>query len=606
MRIVHFRIENFRNIRLAECHNPPDFMVICGGNGCGKSAILSALMTAKEHTGHYGNFQFDPKVVSADASEATISMTLEFTDNERTFVKNQFSENCPEREEIVVRINKSGNLNQLQRSSAAYHLLSSYSRNDLNSPGFFDYIDAHRQVHKIQLSNWDSSAVSEERTKQTLSSLGTQKFQYTKEYLASLKMKDIQDWQKSFREGNPVYSDSLQDIRDFFDQFFSPMKFVDVHIDTSPFKFIISTPRGEIDIDDLSSGEKEILNNYIRFHQLKPQDAVILFDEADAHLHPDLERRYLQVLREVGKGNQLWITTHSPEMMIAAGSDALYTVLKEPLNDGGNQLVRVTESDHLHHVLSEVMGSRGLVSFNQRIIFIEGEDASADREIYEAAYPPGLYNISFVPASDSATVRKTAERVNELLTTSMGFQQYFSIVDGDIERPEADPTNGQRLFRLPVYHVENFLLNDNEILEATRALLGKKCPYNSEADISECLKKLLLSDSHLKPYTKALLDAQVAKLAKDIKDAVFQGKVEDIKQIELPDFVKTEVQAKHKLESAIANNTWHEQCKGRDLLKAYCREHGFRYEQFRNLLIDKMKTPPQALDEIMNRILSYK
>ena len=105
------------------------------------------------------------------------------------------------------------------------------------------------------------------------------------------------------------------------------MKFVDVHLDTSPFAFIISTPRGEIDIDDLSSGEKEILNNYIRFHQLKPKDAVILFDEADAHLHPDLERRYLQVLKEVGKGNQLWITTHSPEMMIASGSDALYTVL---------------------------------------------------------------------------------------------------------------------------------------------------------------------------------------------------------------------------------------------------------------------------------------
>jgi hypothetical protein len=34
------------------------------------------------------------------------------------------------------------------------------------------------------------------------------------------------------------------------------------------------------------------------------------------------------------------------------------------------------------------MGSRGIVSFNQRIVFIEGEDSSADREIYEAAYPP--------------------------------------------------------------------------------------------------------------------------------------------------------------------------------------------------------------------------
>lgn len=606
MRIAHFRIENFRNIRLAECHNPPDFMVICGGNGCGKSAILSALITAKEHAGSYGSFQFDPRVVSADANEATISMTLEFTENERTFVVDRFSRNCPEREEIIIRIDKGGNPKSSQRSDAVYYLLSFYSRNYLNSPGFFDYIDAHRQVQKVQLSSWDTSALSEERTKQALSSLGTQKFQYTKQYLAGLRMKDIQDWQKSHREGNPVCNDSLKEIRDFFDNFFAPMKFVDVYLDTSPFAFIISTPRGEIDIDDLSSGEKEILSSYIRFHQIKPKDAVILFDEADAHLHPDLERRYLQVLREVGKGNQLWITTHSPEMMIAAGSDALYTVLKEPLTDGGNQLVRVTQSEHLHDVLSEVMGSRGLVSFNQRIIFIEGEDASADREIYEAAYPPGAYNLSFVPASNSATVRKTAERVNSLLTTSMGFQQYFSIVDGDIERPESDPTSGQRLFRLPVYHVENFLLNENEIFEATRVLLSNKCPYSSSADVNKALKRLVLLDSHLKPYTKALFDAQLAKIAKELQDAVFKRKEEDIRQVKLPGFTEIEAQAKQKLESAIADDTWRDKCKGRDLLKAYCTELELKYEQFRNLLINRMNTPPHALAEIMNRILSYK
>ncbi len=250
------------------------------------------------------------------------------------------------------------------------------------------------------------------------------------------------------------------------------------------------------------------------------------------------------------------------------------------------------------------MGSRGLVSFNQRIIFIEGEDASADREIYEAAYPSGVYNISFVPASDSATVRKTAERVNALLTTSMGFQQYFSIVDGDIERPEADPTSGERLFRLPVYHVENFLLDEKEIFEATRILLGMKCPYTSVVDVSLALKRLVLSDPHLKPYTKALFDAQLAKLAKNLQDAVFKRKEEHIRQVVFPGFSEIEAQAKQTLELALADGTWREKCKGRDLLKAYCRELELKYEQFRNLLISRMKVPPQALAEIMNRILN--
>ena len=70
-----------------------------------------------------------------------------------------------------------------------------------------------------------------------------------------------------------------------------------------------------------------------------------------------------------------------------------------------------------------------MVSFNQRVVFIEGEDTSADREVYERLYPASVHNVSFVPAGDSATVRKTAERVNQLLTMSSGFQQFYSIVD---------------------------------------------------------------------------------------------------------------------------------------------------------------------------------
>ena len=176
----------------------------------------------------------------------------------------------------------------------------------------------------MQLSTWDTSFLSDERAKGTLGATGIAKFENTKAYLASLVMRDLQDAQASQRAGKTEFVDSVKPIREFFDSFFAPMKFADVRIDTSPFQYRIETPRGVIDLDDLSGGEKEVLNTYIRFHQLNPRGSIILFDEADAHLHPDLERRYLQVLRDIGNGNQLWLTTHSPEMMIAAGSTALY------------------------------------------------------------------------------------------------------------------------------------------------------------------------------------------------------------------------------------------------------------------------------------------
>jgi predicted ATPase len=604
MRITHFRIENFRNLKLAECSNPPDFMVICGGNGCGKSALLNALMTAKEHAGAYGNFQFDPRAVSASEDQALISVGLQFNEIEREFVMRQFKAECPNTDEIVIEIKKGGAARATKRSATTKHLLGYYSKSFLDSPGFFDYIDAYRIAPKTQLSTWDASFLSDQRAKETLGAEGPAKFRNTKAYLAGLVMQDLQNAQASHRSGHMEFRDSLKPIRDFFDNFFSPMKFKDVLIHTSPFQYIIETPRGEIDLDDMSAGEKEVLNTFIRFHQLNPRGAIILFDEADAHLHPDLERRYLQVLRSIGEGNQLWLTSHSPEMMTEAGSDSLYTVLKEPQSSNENQFVRVTSSEQLHSALSEVMGTRGLVSFNQRIIFIEGEESSTDREVYERLYPPGAYNVSFVPAGNSATIRKTAERINELLSASMDFQYYYSIVDGDIDRslPAPISTGNTRLFQLPVYHVENFLLSEDYILEVMGAMLASKCPYKTPKDIESELKLIVLSPQHIKPLSRAMQDARLAKVAKDAWDAVFKGL--DPSALRVVSFSQTEADALMAMQDAIADGSWREKCKGRDVLRALCAKNGLNYEHFRNLVISKMTSPPQGLAIIMKQILA--
>ncbi len=631
MQLIHFRIENFRNIKLAECHDVPQFMVICGGNGCGKSSILEAIMAAKERVAGYGNFAWDPRFVSADAPWSTITLTLSFTAEERAFAERQSGQVCPESETITVEFDKNGANRASSCTPPVQQLLSNFSRSS-HSLGYFDFINAHRLPMKMQLSVLDMSALEDVQVKQTLAQ-GSNKFTQTKQYLASLVLRDLQDLQTTLVEkqqereaqknqdaqsgstgDNTVsqtvtfdvetMSSSLRPIQVFFNDFFYPMRFKEVLINTSPYQFIVETPKGSIDIDDLSSGEKEVFNTFVRFRQLEPHGSIILFDEADAHLHPDLERRYLACLQTITSGNQLILTTHSPEMMMAAGTTALYTVLKDPARADNNQLVRVTDSDQLHAALVDLMGSRGLVSFNQRIIFIEGEEASADREIYEALYPQSTYHVSFVPAGGSATVRKTAERVNELLSVSVGFQQYFSIVDGDIDRLEPDPSNGTRLFKLPVYHVENLLLDEEKMLEATRRLLLSKCPYDSAEKIADQLKVLALTDQHVKPYAAALLDAKVAQVAKQAQDAYFRKEPIDLSSLVRPEFADVEQQARQDIKTAIDNGTWRAKCKGRDLLRAYCRGIDVKYESFRNILIGMFQKPPEAIDTIMAQIFA--
>lgn len=601
MRIESFKIENFRNLKLAQCISVPEFMVICGGNGCGKTALLEALMTAKERAGAYGNFKFDPRAVSVDSDMAVITTAVSFSDAEIEFVDRNFGETCPEKDEIIIEISKGGAGKPRKRSQSVHRLFSYYSR-AAGSPGFFDYLSAQRQPQKVDLRNWDPSYLSDDTAKKTLA-IGQQKFSMTKQYLAGLKMRDLQAIQTSQRDGNLTVPDSLHEVREVFNHFFAPLRFKDVYIDRSPFRFVVSTPLGDIDIDDMSSGEKEILNVFVRFHQLRPNGAVILLDEADSHLHPDLERRYLKQLRILARDNQLILTTHSPEMMIAAGSSALYTLRKEQEASKSNQLTRVTHSDRLHDVLSQVMGSRGLVSFNQRIIFIEGEEASADRAIYEAYYPPSKFNVSFVPAGNSMTVRKTAERVNELLGVSVGFQDYYSIVDRDVERAESDPSQGSHLFRLPVYHVENFLIDEQEFLEVTRSMLGESCPFNSEEEIRSRLQELLFSDVHLKRFTRALLDAKLATSANAAKDAIYKGSLDGVSDLSRPEFSEVESQARSIIQESIDDGTWKSKCKGRDLIAAYCAKIGANYTHFRNTLISRLDTPPQGLRQIMEQIL---
>ncbi len=602
MRILSFRIENFRNLQLAECQEVPDFMVLCGGNGCGKSALLEALMTAKEHAGAYGNFQFDPRAVTANADKSTLSMLLQFSHNEREFVKKTSGAECPETDEIVIEIFSGGRARATKRSPAAGSLLSQYSR-ARGSPGFFEYVNAERRHQKSILSTWDSRFLSDDHTKSTLA-VGFEKFQHTKRYLAGLKMRYLQEIETARKTGGPFPSDPLEEIRGFFDMFFAPMRFKDVVIHETPFQFNISTPLGDVDIDDLSSGEKEILNIFVRFHQLRPEGAVILFDEADAHLHPDLERRFLRILRDLGRGNQIILTTHSPEMMIEAGTESLYTLLKERVAPESNQLTRVTEDEQLHNTLADLMGSRGIISFNQRIIFIEGENASADRGIYEAVYPPRKFNVSFVPVGNSAMTSSVAERVNSLLTASVGFQMYYSIIDGDLERLVPDPTEGRRLFRLPVYHVENFLLDEEQILEAVRALIGPKTPFKSPDEVTAFLKDLVLQEPHLNSYSGSLLNAAIADIANEIRDTVLRGQQDKWLLPERPVFSDIKERARELLENALRDDTWRAKCKGRELLRALCGELSLRYEHLRNLLISKLETPPPPLAEIMDVILS--
>jgi len=274
--------------------------------------------------------------------------------------------------------------------------------------------------------------------------------------------------------------------------------------------------------------------------------------------------------------------------MIRGKDNVIYLRLRGQLE----RLLGVAQGEHMIAISADMAEPRRVGRSKTRIIFIEGEQYSADIEIYGAAYPPSKHNIRFVPVGNSDTVRTMVEQFNKSVREHIDFQKVFGIIDGDIECVQSEPKEGESLFRLPVYHVENLLLDENKILEVTRSLMGLQCPYTKAGEVLEDLKKLVLLEAHLRSYTGALLDARKAE--------VFKQQIVSPKKFE---YNEIEEEARRLLESSVADGTWRAKCKGRELLKAYCGKHGLTYKYIRNTLIDKLTAPPKELSEIMIHIL---
>jgi predicted ATPase len=101
----------------------------------------------------------------------------------------------------------------------------------------------------------------------------------------------------------------IEGVREIFRHFLPDQEFVGVRIPESfsGIPQITVRSRGvEHDINQLSSGQREILMTYTHLEKLWPTGSIILFDEPELHLHPTLQRRVIAHLRHlIERGRQI-------------------------------------------------------------------------------------------------------------------------------------------------------------------------------------------------------------------------------------------------------------------------------------------------------------
>ena len=115
----------------------------------------------------------------------------------------------------------------------------------------------------------------------------------------------------------------------------------------------------KFDINELSSGEKQLFLRTLAIRMLNPENSIILIDEPELSLHPKWQQRIVDVYRKIGKNNQIIIATHSPHIL---GSVKKENIMLLDKDDEGKIVIKT--GDELYdsygqptdRVLKDIMG----------------------------------------------------------------------------------------------------------------------------------------------------------------------------------------------------------------------------------------------------------
>ncbi|WP_298952037.1 AAA family ATPase [uncultured Methylobacterium sp.] len=242
-----------------------------------------------------------------------------------------------------------------------------------------------------------------------------------------------------------------------------------------------------IDFEALSSGEKVLLRfalsifryDPLRVALLKPK--VLLLDEMDASLHPEMVSRWLNAIRShiVGAlGIKCILTTHSPTTVALSSDESLYE-MAEGVN-GPQKVSRQKAINRLTHGLPALT-----VDFeSRRQVFTE---SNTDAKNYERlitilknkiTLPRTLTFMSTGPSNEKHETNTGCSAVEHIVKelTATGNKSVFGILDWDLKRSPADRikiiSHGSH------YAIDNLILNPLLIGALLIRHFGEKFPGN--------------------------------------------------------------------------------------------------------------------------------
>lgn len=238
----------------------------------------------------------------------------------------------------------------------------------------------------------------------------------------------------------------------------------------------VRLPTGqEVPFADLSSGEQEVFFLLTFFLRHAVRESMVFVDEPELHLHPELVRKMIRLMLSIQPGNQVWLATHNPEVIDEAGRDRTFFVVRTSPS-GPARATRASDEQGAIELMRTMFGFSGYVGMARRIVFLEGDTASADRRSLVQLFPTVGDEISFIPINSADNLLRINRAALSILGETVGHSELFLIRDRDYLTDDQVSSyiasSGGRLFVLDRHEIENYLLNADAIREVLEQLTG--------------------------------------------------------------------------------------------------------------------------------------
>lgn len=591
MPVEKIEIKDSGALKNIACLKIPELMVIAGPNGVGKSTLLESIskfLSSQRMKGIGISVSGSPKPV--------------YIPPHRTPIPSNFHKSIPYTSKNI-SFRDTMALTSYSFSDQS-NQLPTYLRNGTErsrlSPDFGSYFEVKNKIIRY-----------ETEYSEAIATVYKKKHEVPKDYVP----------------------DIYQPLRDLIEYLLPGIKFHSVKLEGEYYQVLFLNKSGElVEYDYLSSGEKDILsmlftivekqveNLLAKVKEEKPKqdDLVILIDSPEANLHPNLQRIFLNYVRKSireakdrGEKLQFILATHSPIIINETTSDELF--LMNYHEGDANQLINT--KDLGIHQLQDYLGKLGLAAFTygKPILLLEGED---DEEILRLLYPEIETKFVLYHLKGKEKVRGFVDAFDNLVIElqSRGIK-IKGILDKDREVliTNKKSETQQTLHILPVYCIENVLLEPKFVFDSMIMLAGKErmdeLSIKNYDDVEKLKEQIINSDEFYHEELKNRLNSDLSIYCNidDLKIISFDtvnGRIDEIvnrKKIRVNEIIKDE---ENKLKEYVKYKNYN-LLNGKILLTKISQKIGLKREILARNIAHKMsgaKYMPTEIKGIIEKL----